>query len=768
MDSPQETTGNPYPATGSATIDAPELNQAETALLLEKKSVKNVAQAWELCKGLEYNNRLRSLRTADMQALYDGKPPGSGTDALEKGKAWQARVSTLWMAGIVGRVAQRMVNAIISQTYATASALPEDYQDAKSKTDFMRKKFTDLFRGWDGNTGFINAVQMETVLQGYAYAAFLDPYGWTPTFFKQEECLVPEKSTEHARDLQFFSAKRDFRIDKFLELFTDEKAAESNGFDIKECLEAANKAVVKWSGDEAQTAQFRKFEDMINEGSLGLSMSATGERIVKTWMLVNREYDGKPSLWLIGRDTGKQLRFSFKLFDRMQDVLAMFSFEAGNGCIHSSKGLGRKLAALATMKELFRCGIIDNSRISGLVIVRVDSKDKTKFAPVIMAPFCMVDKSVEISETQFEARAESYKVVDLLIDSWAQQAVGVYLENQVSPTGRTERTATEASIDKNREDEGSNIVIRRCLDQDANLRQIQQLRVCSDANIKEATRIHEKILKDPEAKAEKLYSDDIDEAAAQRCLVECLEFGITEEELRVWSKSPASLFAHVTEGAIAGGISAAKQVFTGNPNVDQARLDYLNLEGMVGAKFAKELFIPSANQTLQIEAARKQQMESLAMTQSGLAIQVSPRDNHLIEGGVVVALLNNVVSPALSSPNAPDAMIKTAELNLDHLGSHLMLAQQLGQNKSPAWQAMDDFYKKFKDQLTQVVQIRQSVQVAHAAVVQQIRNEGPAGMSVPPIPPSTSAPAPQTSSATPAPGEFDVPAQNQASLQPVT
>ena len=728
---------NPYPQGGTATIDPPQFNAAGTQLKLEAKSVKSAAQAFNICKSLEYENRQRALRCSDMQSLHDGAPPNSAGQNTAKMASWQANTSTLWLAGIVGRVSQRFVNAIISQTYVTASALPTNYADWKTKSDFMRAKFTSLVRGWDGNTGFINAVATEVCLQGYAFSLFLDPFTWLPSFFKQEDCLIPNKSLQHARELQFFAARRDFRLDKFIDLFRDEEAAKTAGYDVDNCLEAANKAVVRDPRADAATTQFRNFVDMIDEGSIGIATTGSGERVVKTWMLFNREYDGQVSFWLLERDSGKQLRFSFKLFPRMQDVMTIFSFEAGNGTTHSSKGLGRKLASLAVMKELFRCGIIDNARMAGMTILYMSGADATKFKPAMAAPFIILDSSIKVAEHQFEVSAESYRIVDTLIDSWAEQAVGAYLAAQITDKGRTERTATEATIDARRENEASDIMIRRCLDQDATRIQMQQLRVCSDENIRKARRLYDKLTQDPEADPEKIFPEDVDEANLMRFLVECMQFPLTDDEIKVWSKSQASAFAHVTEGAIQRGVEAVAATMKDSPNINHSELDRVRLEGFVGADMSRRLYVPTANTTTAIEAERKQQMESLAMAQSGLPIAVSPRDNHMGEIPTVMSLLQNVMAPVLSRANPSPEALKTAELNLNHMGEHLKFAAQQGDNKLPVFKEYDKFYEGFKKQLAEVVQINTDAQVAQQAVEQSIRQETTPLATPPATPPLT-------------------------------
>jgi hypothetical protein len=721
--------GNPLPTVGINTIDAPQRtdNGYGKHLNLEARSVKTADHAWNICKATEQNNRTRAARTADIQSLHDGEPPRSSSAQAERGKGWQSNASTNWLAGIVGRVSQRFVNAVISQIYATSSALPSSLNNSKAKTDLLRLKFTQLIRSWDGNTGLINSLAVETALQGYAYAVFLDPYTYKPTMFKQDRAFCPEQSGQHARDLQFFVAKMDYRLDEFLDLFKDEEAAKEVGYDLDNCVYAANNAKMMDPREDATTTQFRKFVEMLNEGVLGLTFTSTGARIVSCWLLFNREYDGQVSFWLIHRDSGKMLRFSFKLFPKMQDVLAMFSFEPGNGCIHSSKGLGRKLASLTIMKELFRNGIIDNSRMSGLMILRADSKDKSKFAPAVMSPFVIIDKSVEIPQQQFVANADAYRVTDTQIDGWAEQTVGAYLAAQISPGGRSDKTATEAQIDARRESEAADIMIRRWIDQFSNLVQIQQKRAFSDDYISEARRLADKLIEDPSLEKPGFYEGHGNsDAEVLRTLVEIMldPAQVSDDDIKVWRETPASPLAHATEAVTAQGVSLVVQKYAGNPNVDQTKLIQRDIENTVGPELAQEFFIPAADQTVVAEARRMQLIESNTMLTAGLEVPVSPRDNHLIHAQTLQELLTAVAAPVLSQPNPPPQILKASELNLNHLLAHLQAGNAIGLNKDPNFREIEKFALGFKKQLVQVVQINEEMQAAQQVVMDTIRREG--------------------------------------------
>jgi hypothetical protein len=737
---------NPMPTTGAATIDAPALTPSGDGLELEAKSIKTTAQAWQICTTLEQNNRQRALRTADIQAIHDGEPPKSAAAQAEKAKSWQSNASTGWLGGIVGRQAQRFVNAIISQLYLTYSQLPATIDDYKPKSDLMQAKVTRLIRSWCGYTGTINSLAVETVLQGYTYAVFLDPHTSKPKMFKQDRLFLPELAQEHASELQFFCAKEDYRLDKFLALFSDETAAEDTGYDLENCFAAANKATMQDPREDATTTQFRKFTDMINEGTLGLSYSSTGERVVKVWLLFNREYDGKVSFWMIDRDNGTKLRFSFKLFKKMEDVIVMFSFEPGNGCIHSSKGLGRKLAALAIIKELFRNGLIDAARISMLMLLQTDSKDRNKIAPQIMSPFIYIDKSITVSETQFNADTSKAEGLDQLIDNWAEQSVGAYLASQAEEK-QPEKTATQATIEAKREQEAADIQIRRWLDQIFGLTQVQQLRAFSDDNIDKAQDLYEKILKDPDADEPELYEGHECDPEILRTLVEILRDPrkISVDEVKIWRSTPATVFAHVSDAVIQQGIESVYTTFKGDPNVDQSKIVAKVIEGRVGAQDAEELVIPTPDQTVIIEASRMQLEEAGTMASNLFKIGVSPRDNHLVHAATCQQLLTKLAPTLSSNPNPPPQFMQNVELLYNHMGDHLNFAVQTPAAQSQDFLNVEKFYKEFGKQLQQVVAIQQQAKVAAAAVTHKIITDGPSGGAGQPAPgaqPASAAPGP--------------------------
>ena len=695
---------NPMPAVGSATIDAPELTQDGKQLQLNARSVKTTQHAWEICTATETANKHRSLRTADLQAAYDGAPPRNFADKLQKAQNYQSNFSTRWLAGIVDVAVLRMVKAITSQVYLTKSQLPSSFQNFKEKSGIFQAKTTKLFRAWPGFSDLTNRLVKEDALHGYCYGVWMDTITWKPTFFSQENAYVPEQSGMDLDQLQFFVAKQDFLLHEFIDLFQDEQAAADAGYDVQNCVLAANAATIRNPRDDILTTQYRKFADMIADGTLGLTYTAVGPRIVKVYLLWNREYDGKVSFWMIERDTGRLLRFSEKIYDKMSQVVAAFSLEPGNGHIHSSKGLGRKLISMALAIEEGRNNAADASRLGAMLALKVPTKDRQKLQPVIHSPFIVLPSEIEVVQQRMAVSADEFLKLDANMGAWVQQSSGAYISSNLDPAGTSKKTATESSIDAAREQESTDQVRARWIDQFAAMITQMQERAFSDDNIDKAKRIFDRIAKGEE-ETEALY-DNMDDADAIRTLVEMLKFELTVDEIKILRKSPATGIAHVDDIATSAGISQIAALYTGNPNIDQIELLKRNVEAIAGPEAAKQLVIANLDQTIASEAARQQLLEATTMIQLGLPVPISPRDNHTVHAITMKTLLESTIPTLSQNPTPDQKLMKGISLGINHMGEHLEAARVAG-NASKDIAELGKWLTQFTSDFKQAVQLQE-------------------------------------------------------------
>ena len=631
----------------------------------------------------------------------------------------------------------RFVNGITSQIFLTRSSLPPSYPDYKSKSDRFQSKTTRLIRKWKGFTPLVNRLAVENVLQGYTYAVFMDPDSWKPKAFKQDRAYVPEESEQHAHELQFFVCKQDYILSDFIKLFVDEEAARANGYDLENCNWAAASAPVKDPRDDAQTTQFRKFQEMLVDGTLGLTYAFSSPRVVKTWLLWNQEYDGSVSFWMMERDSGKLLRFSKKIYKDMSEVVAVLTLDPGNGSIHSSLGLGRYLAAQAVVVERHRNRMLDNTMMAGLLILRADAKDRNRANTQVASPFVFIDKSIEIGEQQFEANSEGYIAADNLITSWAEQLAGVYVQAQIQANGASDKTATEASIDAAREHELGDVVMKRWLDQSCDMVQIMQERIYTDDRLEEAQRLWEKIQENPDLNRRKEYAKASDPDVIE-VIVEQLQEGTTVDELKVIRVNPASGFSHVDVAVIQQGINEIAVQYKGDPRLDQNKLLRLDVESKVGPDVARDLVIENEDSNVVQGGVRDQMTETNTMNGLFAPQPVLPKDNDAAHVSVLIPLLKTMAKD-LADINITVVQLKHLELNVNHLGDHLQAMELKGQKNTPLFKGASQFYAELKKDIARVIEVQQHAQIAAQAVMQKIRQEqagGPGAVTAPPQAPA--------------------------------
>ncbi len=716
-------------------------------LEIGERSIRTVQQAVSICESSEANNKSRAYRAYVIQQVNDGAAPNSFAAQLQRGKSWQNNFSTNWLAGLCQPLRMRLQDAVIKATTLTYSTIPDTSQNYSSKTDVLQQAQSNILRNWSDFSDFLSAVSGDVALQGYGYGVFLDPWTPFPTFFKLEDGRVPERSKMNPKELQWFTADWDYPVQDFILLFKDEEAATAAGYDIENCNEAAHKATIEAEAGNALTTKPRRFAEMITEGALGMSFAGGGQRIVKTWMFWNVEYDKKVSFWLIDRDSKKLLRFAYKAFKSMEDALQIFSFEGGNSCIHSSKGIGRVLINQALAIEKNRNRMFDSMAMASTLILKAGVAARNKLDITVNAPFVLIDENATVETQKFEANFDGYIAIDRFLTSAAQQAAGVWINDIINPTtGQSDKTATEAKIENARGQESAVMFVSRFMDKWHGLCGVSQRRAWSDDNLETALGLYKEILADPSAERQSLYEghanadpgvlreivaaykkwpggvDPTDEDATDMML----------DEIAVWRDSPATLRAHILDARYDAGVGQIyiENMKAPNPGIDQVELLKLRTQQVAGEQYAGKILIPSPNQTIVAEATRQQLGENADMQILQVQVPVSPRDNWQVHGTTVIKALQQLTA------NPPLPLTKYAELLADHLGQHLQQAMQAGQSGNETFKQMDEFYKGYTNDIKQVVVMRAHANAAQQALIAHHGPGGPGAGMVPGAPPA--------------------------------
>jgi hypothetical protein len=666
----------------------------------KNKPINSAMQAYALYLRFKKQNRARANRNRQIQDVYNGRPPYDQKELEDQSQGWRSNVSTLFLSSIVDRVTPRFCQAIHDVKYLSASELPDSYDDYANKTELFQAKTTQLIRKWTSWTDFVQRVAGENVLHGYVAAYNIDEHNWRPRTWRQEETYFDEQTPQDVHRLDCFVVEQDFYIHELVSLLEEEETTEKAGFNVENLKKAIEYAMPP---REDLPSDPRQLSDMAREGSLYFSWHRAS-KMVQTVHIFVRNYTGGIDHWWVNRNSsivqreaapqsndgdtggGEELFYGEDVAELMEDVITLFTFQAGNDRLFGSRGLGRMLVNMAISVERERNLYFDQQYIAGLLIGTAEEKDIPFLQPRVMSPFLILPKGFELMAQQLQFNPETFSGLDAKLTGICEIIAGTFIPEQIQANGQSSQTATEATIDATREEEIRQGILNRWWNQFTHLITQMQRRIYSPLNIKAALAyveardeaaamgikmvtksIMEKLLKiDPLADESYSVPPELGRAdgEAVQTIVELLDAGLAAEEILLLAYVPANEY-NVNVGAVEDNkMLQFGMTVQGNPYWDQGKLNFECGAAQIGYRRAKDLFVGDPAMTTNLEQQRQQYSEWTDMTQ-GQAMPVSDRDDHIQH---LTALNQKVQSSLNTMRTIPPEVIPEQDLSCMQLG----------------------------------------------------------------------------------------------------
>jgi hypothetical protein len=734
-------------------FNAPELGRDDEPT---NKPVETALQALEVYRKVKRDNRARAERTHIIEDHYNGKEPFSPKKLVDAGQGWRANFPTGFLESVVDRITPQLVDVAHTIKFLTASKLPTSFPDSDSKTLKFRERTTDLIRNWLGWNDVVDTVARENVLHGYTAVVQMDPNNWRPRTFRQEEILFDEQTRQHAGLVPFFAVEVNYFIHELVAILKDSEAAETAGYNLDALRHAIQKAMPK-STDYIDKP--REFSDVIREANLFASFHPHA-KVVETVHLFVTNFDGTVDHWWLNRnaparrpkgkiekdsdDDNCRLFHGEDIAKSMEEVLTLFSFQTGNNRLFGSKGLGRSLVNLDTAINRARMGMIDNLYLSGLIAGQCEAADIPKVQLHVRGPLAILPTGFVLVGQWIQAQPEAFNALINALTSIAEVVAGAYFPNQIQVSGLPDRTATEVSIDAQREDEIRTGILNRFWTQFTQMVSTIQKRIYSAKILAGAVKVYRirqeaarkgkrpvdaatfELIKsiEPEAKNAYLVLPDLDDAdpEAVATVLKLLEDGLSIDEIIVISQSASSEFSQNVGALQSSRFLQFYAQMRQNPNFDGGKMDEMIAIESIGLDRTKELYIPPEQPTTLPEQARAQYIELGNMVADpDQPIPVSARDDHLTHFNALMPKTSHLLMSMGQAP--PEAvspgMLKTTDAALTHGQAHLQAAQQKGADPAKLKAAADTLKAAQKAQQEVVRKVQILVQARARAQAEQ-------------------------------------------------
>lgn len=632
----------PAPENGSVTNDGavsqPDLSSSGKP---KNRAIRDVKQAKNIVTSLESAGRERNTKNARILAKYNSERPYQSQALVAEGLSWKSNFTTKPLPMLIDKVAPRFVQAADGVKYLTNSSLPEEIEGSTEKTEAFRREVTSTIRSHCEWRGFVADLAQENALFGFAGIAWLDEFHWMPRMFRQDNFFVPTGTKQSPKSAQIVALKETFLLHELFSLIEDREVAATRGWNVKNTIEALNKSM-----PEDRRSSFsdpsRIYEDLIRESNVGLSHEA-GARVVTVWHLLAAEVDGKVSHYILQDGDFTELFTSEDQYESMADALAFFAFQQGNGTLHSSKGIGRELYALAGILDRSRNEVVDRLNLAGKMIIQADDKALRRFKMSVVGNAVLIGQGYNISDRKMDSGVEAFLKMDEFLTSLLDQMAGA-----TTPKVFEGERVTKAAVDffASREEETRDSIIARFLIQLAALISAMQKRMCDpNTGEKDAKEMQERLLKI-------MSKEELKQLANQT----------VAETVRDYTEQKRQQLVMISAEA------------KGNPLYNQRKLEQIKLTALVDEEFANEVLLPEEDPTVMAEQTRLQMLELLLISGQGAEVPVSPRDNHLVHLQGLMPALESTAQAAVQDPHAVDILLAI----LAHAEGHVKMALESG------------------------------------------------------------------------------------------
>ncbi|NBW10609.1 MAG: hypothetical protein EBR82_21550 [Caulobacteraceae bacterium] len=608
----------------------------------KRRAITSVPQLGMIATTLEDAAKARNLKNGEIAKKYNGDRPYDDNELKAEGLSWKSNFTTRPLAVAIDKVPPRLTRAVHKARYLTSSSLPDTVEGGKMKTERFRAAVTKVVRNWTGWRPFLNEVAAENCTYGFTSAAWLNPYSWKPTHFRQDRFFVPDQTKQTAEYCPVWIGRQEFQIHELVQLIDDPGQAQDAGWDLEAAVEAINEARPKNVQSDSPYTDYRTYEDAIRESSVYLSLQQ-GSKVIEVNHFLVAEADGKVSHYMAcARNKKKLLRQQLDLYGSMAEALVFFSYQQANGLLMGSKGIGRELYEVACALDRARNEFVDRLMLSGKTWVRGTQKALDRLKLSVVGNTVLLPEEFSVESVKIDAGSAEFSALDNTLTQLMDQIAGGVTPRQL----QGERvTATAVNLYAAREEEKRDDITERFLLQVADIITVCQRRLADPSSVDaDALRFQEEMLAI-------MTPEQLVEMALQPALRTVDDWTVDEAQSII-------LFA---------------QEKRNDPLYDQVKLAQKSASARVNADFAQDVVLPVNDPTQEAEQARAQVLESVAMA-IGKQVPVSSRDNHRIHADVLKEELPNLAAAVATDPTAAAEL----QAKVKHWADHLEAAMQGG------------------------------------------------------------------------------------------
>jgi hypothetical protein len=653
------------------------------------------SEVHSIYKNFVKDNKDRNTKNAAITRKLNGEQPWSAKKLKAAGQSWRSNRPTGFMQSMLSRVMPPYKQVVDQLPLLTFARFPDKTLGSEAQQDIFRRNITTTIREWDGWPDFLSRLVRENVGYGYAAVTPKDVDDWHPRLYRSDEALFYVGCPQTAEGVKVWGRKEDFYIDDIVQRLSNPQVAKDAGWQIPNLIKKLNNGEQQFS-DRAAEENDRIYEDLIRQNNLSSTFTSS-IKVIKAAHMYLLNPRGGIDHYIFDRNDGVALFFRRKRWEDMDDFLALFTAEDGDGTLHGSRGVLRNLYNTHISVEQSRNLIHDALHLSGLLLLKRTTKQSGTGSSEMVGltvshPFAIVGDGYEVVEkVKFEINSEAFFALDQHAVSQAEIQIGAFMPGQVLDEKGQRRTASEVNYVASIDAQIRAGVLARFADQMFSLINISQKNICSKEicdlaeQIWEAHKQAQKYFVFDKTLWESLKGADDEKYAfvevpsyieqdALRCVLAMMQEGLTKAQILVLAASSSRASVEDAIASQSGALDMVVARYGADPRVDGIELMRRDIASKMGSSAAERIINVDLSPLSMIKQQR-QQIGELTDLMAGADVPIDPTDDDKMH----LAVIADRIAPLVQQQQIPmNNTLQFLQRALAHAQAHIEAATKKG------------------------------------------------------------------------------------------
>jgi len=423
--------------------------------------IRNADSARSLIQGAIFEDSNRSIRRANSKGMIDGNPPYNKEQLKNAGLSWMANLNLMEGKALMDSSGIPYYSLFTgAEPYVEAfTDFEPDHPDHNLWCGAIANRFHQMLKRWPQFDWHMQQASYWMRMHGTGPCLWEKDDDWRFRAVESGAVLVPKNAPsciDHRVSHVIVRVK--YGAHELYGFVKDKEAAKEQGWDVKAVMTAIKNA---WRGGSHGLSSnwAEEIERALKNDDLTTAFTKCNE-IAVSHLYVN-EYSGKVSHFIVTEnpllddeyvisDVKLNDRFLYKhvgRYDKLQQVLAVFFQDIGDGTWHSVRGLADLAYKHLDSLNRLDCRMLDGAFIdSGIVLQPEGAKDVDKIQSIQWGPFTVLPAGLKMQTGRVSGQLEGTMAVSRVIRNGLSNNIGMFNQRSVTREDGRGEAVTAAQI----------------------------------------------------------------------------------------------------------------------------------------------------------------------------------------------------------------------------------------------------------------------------------------------------------------------------------